>query len=166
MNNHEAALNSAATKPEWAIDGVLRQDLHHVWDDAWPYLERAIERFPQASSKYDEKTVLRELLAGRMQLWIGLSFATDSVTGAVLTEVMTDDRYPGMVFMSIPLLGADNWMKWGDTMWNTLKAWGSAQGCTHALGYGRKGWSRLYGFDAIGKTEDGIDIYIRRLKAH
>lgn len=154
------------SRAKWSVEGVPRQDIHHVWEDAWPYLERAIERFPQASNQYTEQSVLRELLTGRSQLWIGWSFDTDSVTGSVLTEITTDERYPGMKFLSIPLLGADHWMKWGDTMWNTLKAWGSAQGCTHALGYGRKGWSRLYGFDFVRKSEDGIDIYIRRLKAH
>lgn len=151
---------------DWAVEGVPRQHLHHVWGKAWPYLQLAVNRFPQVQNKLTDDIVFDRLCSGSMQLWIGWSYADDDVCGAVLTEIITDEKHPGMVFMSIPLVGGDHWMAWGDTLWNTLKAWGSANGCSHALGYGRKGWMRLYGFDPAGKTEDGIPRFIRKLKAH
>lgn len=152
----------------WAVDGVARGDLEHVWDASWTYLLDAIKRGAAmgVSKPYTEAEVYRNLMRGEQQLWIGWSYGESKVVGAVLTEIFNDDKHPGHKFLSIPLVGADHWMEWGDTMWNLLKKWGAAMGCTDALAYGRKGWSRLYGFDQCGKTEDGVSVFIRRLKEH
>lgn len=152
----------------WAVDGVPGAELEHVWDSAWPYLERAIRRGMRMGSAkpYTEAEIYRNLMRGEQQLWIGWSYAENRLVGAVITEMFNDDKYPGHKFLSIPLIGAEHWMEWGDTMWNLLKSWGRSKGCTDALAYGRKGWARLYGFDECGTTEDGIPMFIRRLKEH
>ncbi len=152
----------------WAVDGVARGDLEQVWDGAWPYLLDAIKRGARlgVTKSYTEAEVYRNLMRGEQQLWIGWSYAENRVVGAVLTEIFDDDKHPGHKFLSIPLVGGEHWMEWGDTMWILLKQWGRAKGCTAALAYGRKGWSRLYGFDECGMSEDGIPVFIRRLKEH
>lgn len=149
---------------DYAIDGVRADELDDDWDEAWPYLERAIARFPQVHGKYTETSLYRRIMRGETQLWIAWDLHEECITGAAATEIITDDKHPDKLFMAIPLVGGDKWNKWGDAMWNTLKAWGRSKGCTHALGYGRKGWQRLYGFDPVGKTEDGIMVMIRKLK--
>lgn len=167
--------NGAAIAPpldmsgvRWAVDGVARDNLEHVWEEAWPYLQWAIKRgiAMGVSKPYTEAEVYRNIMRGEQQLWIGWSYEEDRVVGAVLTEITTDSSHPGHKFLSIPLVGGEHWMNWGDSMWILLKKWGVAQGCTEALAYGRKGWSRLYGFDQIGKTEDGVPVFLRRLKEH
>ena len=150
-------------KAEWIVEGIPRSNLHHVWDDAWPYLKRAIDQFPDVEKPFTEDELLADIILGKRQLWMGWSIAEDKLVGALITDISTDANYPDCKFMSIPLLGADHWMKWGDTLWNVLKSWGAQQGCTHALGYGRKGWTRLYGFTQVGKTSDGIPIFMRKL---
>lgn len=149
---------------EFAIDGVRPDMLDNDWDEAWPYLERAIDRFPTVRHRYTEASLYRRIMRGETQLWIAWDVLEEGITGAVATEIITDPKHPDKLFMAIPLVGGDKWNKWGDAMWNTLKAWGRSKGCTHALGYGRKGWQRLYGFDPVGKTEDGVMVMIRKLK--
>lgn len=151
---------------EFAIDGVNAAMIEEDWDEAWPWLEKAIVRFPQVRQKYTEASIYRRLMRGEMQLWVAWAIREEKVIGAVVTEIVTEPKHPDKLFMAIPLVGGEQWHRWGDSMWNTLKAWGRAQNCTHVLAYGRKGWQRLYGFDEIGKTGDGILVMIRRLKEH
>lgn len=149
---------------EYAIDGVGPEELDADWDQAWPYLERAIERFPNVRNQYTEASLYRRVMRGETQLWIAWDVGEEAITGAVATEIITDPKYPGQIFAAIPLVGGDNWNKWGDAMWLTIKAWARSHGCSHVLAYGRKGWQRLYGFDPVGKTEDGILVMARKLK--
>lgn len=152
------------TTAKWIVDGVKVEHLLYVWDDAWPYLLAAINRFPNVARPYNEATVLKALYDKRMQLWVGWNVAENKVSGAVVTEIMDDEKHPERLFLSIPLVGADHWNEWGDALWTVLKQWGKYHGCTHALGYGRKGWKRLYGFVDCGKTPDGVPMYVRTLK--
>lgn len=148
----------------YIVDGVLVSDLHHVWEDAWPFLEKAVARFPNLPNKYTEGDLLALLFARKMQLWIGWDTDEQRPSGALVTEITKDNRHPDKVFLSIPLVGGDNWNAWGDELWNMLKAWGREKGCTHALGYGRRGWTRLYGFVECGTTEGGLPMFVRTLK--
>lgn len=152
------------TDVKWIVDGVKVPHLLYVWDDAWPYLDNAIKRFPNLQRPYNEAIVLQKLYEKKMQLWIGWNVPLDKTCGAVVTEILGDERHPDKTFLSIPLVGADNWNEWGDELWTMLKKWGVANGCTHALGYGRKGWKRLYGFVDCGMTPGGAPMYIRTLK--
>jgi hypothetical protein len=160
MKSQSIALEYA----EYAIDGVLPEQLNDDWDDAWPWLEKAIDRFPHIRNKYTEASIFRKILSSEKQLWIAWSIHDECIVGAAITEIIIESKYPNELLMAIPLVGGKGWNKWGDSLWNTLKAWGRSKGCTYALGYGRKCWQRLYGFDPIGKTEDGIIVMIRRLK--
>lgn len=144
--------------------GVPVSDIHLCWEDAWPYLQRAIDRFPDVPVSFDEGEVLKSLFAKDMQLWIGWDIDAARVMGALVTEITRDFRHSDKVFLSIPLVGADKWNAWGDELWNTLKAWGVENGCTHALGYGRRGWTRLYGFVDCGTTDGGLPMFVRTLK--
>ena len=149
---------------KWITEGVQARDLAHVWDDVWPYLRKAIDRFPNAELPYTEEEIVRRLFRKTMQLWIGWNVEEHRVSGALITEITHDDKHPGKVFCSVPLVGGERWNEWGDDLWNEVKKWAVEKGCTHALGYGRKGWKRLYGFDDCGTTQDGIPMFVRRLK--
>ena len=148
----------------YVVEGVPFSNLHHVWERVWPFLEKAIERFPNVPVKYTEGDLLRSLFAREMQLWIGWDVDEARPVGALVTEIVKDERHPGKVFLSIPLVGAENWNAWGDELWNMLKAWGVEHGCTHALGYGRRGWTRLYGFVDCGTTDGNLPMFVRTLK--
>lgn len=143
--------------------GVPVEDLHIVWSRAWPYLEKAINRFPNVTEKFNEGEVLRRLFAKEFQLWICWDVDRNIPVGALTTEIITDEKHPGKTFLSIPLVGGDGWNTWGDALWSLIKAWGIEKGCTHALGYGRRGWTRLYGFVECGKTDCGLPKFVRTL---
>jgi hypothetical protein len=152
------------TTLKWIVDGVKAEHLLHVWDDAWHYLYMAATRFPHIEKPYTEADILKALYGHKMQLWIGWDVAKNAVAGALVTEVITDAKHSDKLFLSIPLVGADHWNEWGDDLWRLLKKWGKANGCTHALGYGRKGWKRLYGFVDCGMTPCGVPMFVRTLK--
>lgn len=140
------------------------QNLHHIWNAAWPFLSKAIARFPDVPVPFTEGDILKSLFARKMQLWIGWNIECHEVVGSLLTEIIRDEEHSDKVFLSIPLVGADDWNAWGDDLWNMLKAWGAEHGCTHALGYGRRGWTRLYGFVECGTTDGGLPMFVRTLK--
>jgi hypothetical protein len=152
------------TTAKWIVDGVKVEHLLYVWDDAWPYLLAAVKRFPNVSRPYTEASVLKDLYDKKLQLWVGWDVDKNKVSGAVVTEILADEKHEGKLFLSIPLVGAEHWNEWGDALWMVLKQWGRHNGCTHALGYGRKGWKRLYGFVDCGKTPGGVPMYVRTLK--
>jgi hypothetical protein len=157
-------ISSLPTTPDWAVEGVPVENITDVWAEAWPFLQKAIVRFPNVAEPFTEQMLLESFVSRLRQLWIAWDFVQECIAGALVTEIVTGDKWPGAKGLSIPLVGGRDWNKWGDAMWTTIKAWGVSHRCTHALGYGRKGWCRLYGFDKIGKTADGIDIFVRRLK--
>ncbi len=148
----------------YVVDGVPVGELHHVWETVWPFLQKAIDRFPNVPNKYNEGLVLQRLFSKDMQLWIGWDCAHHKAVGALVTEIVHDKRHPGKVFLSIPLVGGDNWNAWGDAIWTLIKAWGIEQGCTHALGYGRRGWTRLYGFVDCGTTDGNLPMFVRTIR--
>lgn len=151
-------------KERWIVDGIRADHILHIWDDAWPYLQEAVNRIPGADKIYSEAYVLSSLYKKEFQLWYAWNIPEDRVTGAVTTEILDDAEHPGMRFLHIQLCGADGWNQWGDDMWTLLKDWGVSQGCTHAIICGRKGWKRLYGFVDCGSAPDGRPLYVRSLK--
>ena len=144
--------------------GVPVEDLHIVWSRSWPYLKKAVDRFPNVQVQFTEGMVLERLFRKEFQLWICWDIDEQKPVGALITEIMTDERHPGKTFMSVPLVGGDGWNIWGDTLWSLIKAWGIEKGCTHALGYGRRGWTRLYGFVDCGTTAGNLPMFVRTLK--
>jgi len=148
----------------YVVDGVPVSDLHVVWEDTWPFLEKAIARFPNVPRPFTEGDILQRLFAKNMQLWIGWDVDEHRPVGALVTEITKDARHPDKTFLSIPLVGAEGWNVWGDDLWSLIKAWGVSKGCTHALGYGRRGWTRLYGFVDCGTTDGGLPMFVRSLK--
>lgn len=135
-----------------------------VWDRAWPFISKAVERFPNIPDKFTEGMVLERLFRKEFQLWVCWDTFEDKPVGALITEIISDEKHPGKVFMSIPLVGGSNWNAWGDALWSLIKGWGIEKGCTHALGYGRRGWSRWYGFVECGTTDGGLPMFVRTLK--
>lgn len=122
--------------------GVPVEDLHIVWERVWPYLKKAVDRFPHVPEPFTEGKVLEQLFHKKQQLWICWDIDRNAPMGGLITEIVTDEKHPDKVFLSIPLVGGEEWNKWGDVLWSLIKVWGIEKGCTHALGYGRRGWTR------------------------
>lgn len=146
------------------MDGVLSFHVPLVWAKAWPWLDLAIKRFPQVRRKLTQAKLLNDLAHSRAQLWVAWDVTTSECVGALVTEVTKSSKHPDKLLMEIPLLGGTEFRLWGKDIWALIKAWGLAQGCTHAVGYGRRGWQRVFGFEEYDVTEDGIVIMSRPLK--
>lgn len=145
--------------------GIPTSDLHIVWDKAWPLLKKAIDRYPDTPNRLDEGMVLKALMRKQMQLWLTWDVDENRPVGAVVTEIMAHEKFPGKVFLSGSLLGGEKFRDWIDDLWSVIKAWGIESGCTHMYGSGRRGWVRWFGMVECGTAEDtGLPIYVRTLK--
>lgn len=125
-------------------------------------LASAIERFEDIEPE-TEMRLLGKLLTRYAQLWIAWDLKADKLIGVVTTELMEHDDKQ---CMEIPLVAGKNMRRWMTPLWRILTLWGEAQGTTHAVGYGRKGWKRLLGFEEVGRTKSGVLIMARPLKGH
>lgn len=152
--------------PRIVVDGVTSVHVPLVWARAWPWLKKAIDRFPQIRRKITQAKLLNDLAHSRAQLWVAWDMGTNECVGALITEVTKSKKHPDKLLMEIPLVGGTEWSEWGNDIWNLIREWGLAQGCTDAVGYGRKGWQRLFGFEEYDVTQDGILIMSRSLREH
>lgn len=141
------------------VDGVPSSDLGYVYEDCWPYLAKALARSPQTPETFTKETLLDFLLIRRGQLWIAWD-TDEGVIGAV-TTLLTTKYGP---FLEVPLIGGIRFAEWGKSLLTTLDRFGLEKGCTHMIGFGRKGWMRVYGFKEFGRTDDGVLIMVRELK--
>lgn len=137
------------------VEAVPSDHIHHVWTDAWPWLERAIDRFPDVTHPWSQSRLYPALLTGHAQLWIAWDVEADTLAGVVVTEIRPHND---MMLLAIPLVGGRQLMKWGKDLWSLLKLFGRANGCTHAVGYGRGGWKRFCRMIEVGKTDDGVTV--------
>lgn len=125
-------------------------------------LAEAVGRFEEVTPETERK-LFGKLLTRYAQLWIAWDMKTDALIGVVTTELC---EHRGHQCMEIPLVAGKDLTRWMLPLWRILTLWGEAQGATHAVGYGRKGWKRVLGFEEVGQTERGVLIMARPLKGH
>lgn len=153
--------------PHWAIEQVSAADAMVPWRRCWDLLSRAVERFPNIREKFSRDGLLYDVMCGNAQLWIAWSYERRHIEGAVITRLFDKPPMaPNDRICEVPLVAGDNFAEWGPSMMALLKAWALDQKCDYMAGYGRKGWKRLFGFQDMGFTSDGLPILILPLRRH
>jgi len=142
------------------VEGVPAANLEHVWRAAWGYLEPAATRFASAAEQWEAQGLLLALETEQAQLWIAWDMVHEMMVGAGVTQVALKD---GVKLLEVPLVGGIGFLRWGPTFWRLLRDWGLAQGCEIAVGCGRIGWCRLFGFEVQGRLADGRYVMTRPL---
>ena len=141
----------------------MAEDLKHVWAEAWPYLKKSIDSFPNVRNPYTLKGLLTDLLVHKAQLWIAWNIPEDKLYGAVVTEILTDlDRRNSRV-LCIAIIGGDRLHEWAHSLWDVIREWAIHNGCEIVVYRGRKGWSRMFGLSYVKHDEDNIPLYYRRI---
>ena len=148
----------------YSVEGVLAEDIPHVWDECWPHIRKSLEWYRNPGPQYTEAQFLQRLADKTQQLWIGWNMAEHCVQGVMITETNLHPDDPSQIYLFITIAGGKKWNDWGDDLWSLIKEWAIAKGCTHAVFAGRKGWGRLYGFDTLKTTPDGTAVMVRKLK--
>jgi hypothetical protein len=146
------------------VTGIQSDQIVSVWLAAWPLLEKAAQRFPNAVKPDLENRLIEEIVSKKTQLWVAYDYVNGLIVGAVTTKLTHDKKHPGKSFIEVPLIGGVRFPEWRDQLWLILSAWGRSKKCTHMLGFGRKGWVRVYGFEECGVTDEGVLIFCRALE--
>jgi hypothetical protein len=95
----------------------------------WPWLKEAVAR---GGDTHRKRHVLARIADGRAQFW-------PLPNAAIVTEIVTYDT--GLKDIRFWLAGGEK-----DEITAAkpaIEAWGKRQGCSRAIIYGRKGWSRV-----------------------
>ena len=121
-----------------------RPDLDDFWAIASePVLAKAIEA---TGGRYTPETVLRDIKAKRMQLWI-VCDKTGTIYASLVTSVT---RWPtGMTTCSVLFMGGHDMKRW-ITLVGTLKDWARSLGCSRLDYSGREGLERVLGWRRLG----------------
>jgi hypothetical protein len=143
----------------WLVDGIPSHLVAGEWEKIWPIIERAVRRAP-AEHRYKCDELKTLCATARGQLWIVWDFEKQEYAAACVTQLTSGE---GGLALDIPLVAGRDMKEWIIPLWTILKLWGIQHGCNFALGYGRRGWERVLGFDFYGHTRSGQRIMIRGL---
>lgn len=159
----ETATLPRADNPRWVIDGCLRYHIPDVWPVVWPIVKRAVDRFP-CEDQFTEAEILTHLVKGEMQLWLIEDLKAQKIAAAAITSIIEDDEhFPGQRVFEVPFVAGYGMKRWIGALLRLLSEYGKSHGAEVMLGYGRKGWERVVGFDTIGETTSGIRVMARTL---
>lgn len=145
------------------IEGVPSYLRPLVWDTVWPLLKRAAMAFPHVVKPDLEKRLIKEIDAKQTQLWVVFHLEDQRIIAAATTQLTTRTQWPESRFIEVPLIAGERLKEWRERLWTVLCAYGLSHDCTDMLGFGRRGWKRVYGFEDAG-TLAGIPIMRRRLR--
>lgn len=110
-----------------------------VWRLAESFLEQMI---PRSNGRLSRGSLARDLVAGRLQLWLAWAPETKEVRAAALTEVYTAPT--GLSVCTVRGCagqGAEDWVH----HLGTIETWAREQGCAVMEAMARKGWAKHLG---------------------
>lgn len=139
----------------WKVSVILPELAIDIWPKVLPYIERVVE---QADGRASAADALNRILTGSAQLWAIYDPDTLDVTGAMVTRVT---EYPAAKFLTVEMLGGDNFDEWMRDADTALTVLGEHLGLDGVEEYGRRGWIRK--LDKLGWREQ-FCITQRRFK--
>ena len=119
--------------PDYVISLIPVNYLYTVWDDAKPYLEKAVKR---SGGRWTVDYVHEALLRDEQQLWVTLD-KDNKLLGVATTQFV---RYPASLMCSIQYIGGDEFKHWAWLLCKKLEAWDKDSGCDGIEGTARFGF--------------------------
>jgi hypothetical protein len=118
--------------------GVPAAHAAGAWEDARPFVERALE---EGLGHLAAEDVLAAIEARDMQLWLLVEPGAARLRGAVVTQLVD---WPRRRVCRLVLAGAEDGRRsdWLGAI-ATIEAWALQRGCGVIELYGRPGWARL-----------------------
>jgi hypothetical protein len=115
---------------------VSPDQVHIVWDQVVPYMERAAEYTYGRYELSDIKDVIEQY---DHNLWI--AFDDKGLKGAVVTAFK---HYPRKKYLDLVFVGGDEGLEWKDPMLKILQHWAYDNTCDGIESSGRLGWSKIF----------------------
>lgn len=120
------------------ITGVPKRDIPLIWNQVEPLVNKALATGRGELWACD---VLTLLLSGDMQLWA--AFDGQAVKAICITEIVT---FPRLKICRVAYVAGSGMRAWLGEI-DLIKAWAKSHGCQEIWGGGRKGWSRVLGWE-------------------
>tara|TARA_R100000458_G_C8249545_1_gene226783 strand:+ start:42 stop:479 length:438 start_codon:yes stop_codon:yes gene_type:complete len=117
-------------------------DIQDVWPGARPLVEKALEH---AEGGLTSSDVLRLVLNGRQQLWVG--FEDNNLFTAIITEIIVYPRHNVLRIITFSTLTGHGMDRWYDGIMDKLESFAKASNCTGIEAWCRKGLSRKLDWD-------------------
>ena len=118
----------------------------YVWPKIEPFLAKSL-KFDDCA-RYQAVDVFELLLqGGSRRLWIAFDTERQEFDGAAVTEIIQSPRCRECRAW---LVGGKNLRLWQDEMRAMIEAYAQAEGCQFVTGSGRRGWTRMPGYESAG----------------
>lgn len=115
--------------------------LARVWPTVEPILKRATDRV----GAFEPIDLLRLAFAGRMGIWLVVT-EEDRIVAVAVTELK---EYPRTRVLEVPFIAGIGLKYWHQQLLGALEDHAHTTGCSHIMGYNRRGWAR-FGFEEKG----------------
>lgn len=119
-----------------------------IWADIEPFIKRALDR----GSVYTPESIYDGLRASYLQLWV---WQEQGVECVLVTSIVSD-------YCLLLCLSGKNMENWLHVL-PTIESWAKTEGCKSMRIQGRKGWSRLLGYEITGRDELSLHIMEKEL---
>ena len=137
------------THPKAKCKGILSKEIPDYWDRVRPFIDRALKR----GSNYTLSEIRDGLDKTELQLWVAEE--GESIKATLVTSLQEDKESKFCLLLA--LSGGDiPWREW----LTMFEDWAKYKGCEEMRIYGRRGWSRVLGYDI---AEDGKIALLRRV---
>lgn len=125
------------------------EHIDRVWGEIRPFIERGLER----GSTWNIDEIYEGLKSSDLQCWTAQNGALEAV---LITALIKGD------FCVLLVLSGQNMGKWLHCI-ESVEAWAKTHQCQRMLIHGRKGWSRMLGYEITGRDELGLAIMSKGL---
>lgn len=119
-----------------------------IWVDVEKFIEKALKR----GSVYKKEDIYQGLRESKLQLWAD---KTDRINAVLVTSIVDDY----CLLLALAGKGMKEWLKY----LRYVEQWAKAEGCKEMRIQGRKGWSRILGYEITGEDDLGLAIQVKAL---
>lgn len=120
---------------DYAIGAITPAQLHVVWDEVVPHLERVIE---VSHGDLTLASVRNRLVAGEQQLYVVSRHG--EIVAVFCTDVQTLES--GLRVLRVPIIGGEELDLWVDYAVSAWRRLARELMCDRIRGLGRQGWTR------------------------
>ena len=118
------------------ISIVLKEQVPDIWEKVLPFLDEAVKT---SDGRMSTANTFDRIMSQQIFLWVAYDETTLQLHGAATTHVTL---YDSVKFLTVELLGGNEFFEWRDQMQQALVKLAIAEGARGIELIGREGWVR------------------------
>jgi len=120
-----------------------KEQIPFIWDAVEPFIQRALDR----GSIFTKQDIYDGLRHELFQLW---TWQNPELKAVLITQLTVESCY-------MAVLSGSHMQEWLGVL-PDIEEWAKSMGCKKMKIHGRKGWSRVLGYEITGKDE--LNLFI------